>query len=698
MTKNKGFFKSFFRSHSLRLDILAAVSGLLIITVFVIVSFTYHNNSKTVLSISNDFIDQVSGKLIEKSINYLTPASNIIELTTNFVDKDVLSLKKEEQLTSYAIEILKLYPQLTMLNYGDEKGNFLMQKRLPNGSIATKIVDRNISPATVTWKYRSKSGQILKSKTSTKVKYDPRKRPWYIGAAKEKTNYWTDMYIFFSDQKPGVTAAYPVLNKTGKLAGVFSIDIQLEEISNFLKKLNIGKSGLAFIMNNKNELVAFPDVTKIVKEEAGKLRPVKVEELDIGWIAKSFHVYKEKKQDKFIFKFQGKRYIGAYTPFPKSFGKDWIIAMVVPENDFIGDIKKTNNITFIISVIFLAVAILFAMILARSIAKPIVALTKETQRIKEFKLDGKVSIASSIKEIQLMSEGLSSMKSGLKAFQKYVPAALVRQLIKTGDDARIGGQKKELTIFFSDIANFTTISEKTEPQELMKHLSEYLNELTKIIRHNSGTVDKYIGDAIMAFWGAPMPDDNHILHACKAALLCHKKVQELNKQWEADGKPALYTRFGLHTGDTIVGNLGSSERMNYSVIGDSVNLASRLEGVNKMYGTSIIVSEAIYEKTKEQFHFRPLDIVAVKGKTKGIRIFELLAAKDDEISEAMKELINHFPVGFEAYLKQDWDLAIKIFGQFTNDKVARMYVGRCEEFKVNPPDEGWGGVTHLVTK
>ncbi len=217
------------------------------------------------------------------------------------------------------------------------------------------------------------------------------------------------------------------------------------------------------------------------------------------------------------------------------------------------------------------------------------------------------------------------MKGGLASFGRYVPTELVRQLIATGREAKLGGEKTRLAIMFTDIIGFTTLSETLTAEELMLQLSAYLDRMTRIIEQEQGTVDKYIGDGIMAFWGAPLEVENPALLACRAALGCSKAEADLNRQWQVEDKPAMPTCFGIHFGETIVGNVGSSRRMNYSIFGDNVNLASRLEGINRIYGTKIIVSQSVYEAVDKQMICRPLDIVAVKGKKKSIAIHELLA-------------------------------------------------------------------------
>jgi adenylate cyclase len=296
-----------------------------------------------------------------------------------------------------------------------------------------------------------------------------------------------------------------------------------------------------------------------------------------------------------------------------------------------------------------------------------------------------------------MSSALFKATQGLQAFGKYVPADLVRQLIQRDKEVRLGGEKAELTIFFSDIRAFTSISEEMQPEQLMLHLSEYFNYLSQIIMSERGTIDKFIGDAIMAFWGAPIKLPNGPELACRAALRCQNRLHALNREWKAKGIPIFHTRMGIHTGETIVGNLGSSERMNYTIIGDSVNLTSRLEGANKLYGTHVIISEATYRSVAEKFLARPLDIITVRGRKEPVKIYDLVADRRDPLSAKATGFCKYFSIAFNHYQNKEWNRALKVLLQmkrhFPNDTSLALFVKRCLDFRAKPASsmERWDG-------
>ncbi|MCS7084445.1 MAG: adenylate/guanylate cyclase domain-containing protein, partial [Aquificaceae bacterium] len=209
-------------------------------------------------------------------------------------------------------------------------------------------------------------------------------------------------------------------------------------------------------------------------------------------------------------------------------------------------------------------------------------------------------------------------------FSKFVAKDVVNELLANPDALKLGGEKKEVTVFFSDVRGFTTISETLSPENLVQLLNEYLSIMTDLIISYRGTIDKYMGDAIMAFWGAPIPNEEHAYYACIASLAQLEELKKLQQRWVEQGYPVIDIGIGLNSGYAVVGNMGSSHRMDYTVMGDTINLGSRLEGTNKQYGTRIIISEFTYAKVKDRVYVRELDIIRVKGKNEPVKIYELL--------------------------------------------------------------------------
>ena len=286
------------------------------------------------------------------------------------------------------------------------------------------------------------------------------------------------------------------------------------------------------------------------------------------------------------------------------------------------------------------------------------------------------------------------------AFQYYLTASVITEMLKDPSKLKLGGDKKNLSVLFSDIRGFTTVSEKLTPEELVHLLNEYLTAMTDIVFKYDGLLDKYMGDAIMAVFGAPLDQPDHPKRACMTAIRMMEELKKLQKKWRDEERPVLDIGIGVNSGDMVVGNMGSEMRFDYTVMGDSVNLGSRLEGINKEYGTNIVISEFTYEKVKDTLLCRELDSVRVKGKALPVRIYELLGERKD--SEKLSGFVSAFDEGLAKYTQYQWDEAISCFKKAieirSGDPPSELYIKRCNEFKENPPEDGWDGVYTMTKK
>ena len=419
----------------------------------------------------------------------------------------------------------------------------------------------------------------------------------------------------------------------------------------------------------------------------------------------------ERKDKVLILPYEGIDYIVVNEPFPSTFPHNWRAVSLSVASDFtkISDII-TDSSSILFSIVILLTVIFWLYFQINKYSHPIVNLAIEANKIHLFDLEDSVNVKSSTKEIANLATEIQNMKVNVKNFARFIPKGLVQKFVSTGEDVEIGGKEINVTILFTDIANFTTISESYEPAKLVIQLSEYLEELTSVILKNKGTIDKYIGYAIMSFWGAPDIDHDQTENACTSALLCVDKLIGLNKYWSNTGQCEFLTRFGIHEGKAIVGNIGSSERMNYTAIGDNVNLAARLEGSNKYYGTSILISETIHKKLSEKFIRRPADIVAFKGKVEGIRIYHLIGLDDHgylkPISQKHRQYLAEYNRAYELYQVMEWERANHLFETLRNitieqkieDKLVEIYCKRTQDFMKNPPPQDWNGIIHLTEK
>jgi adenylate cyclase len=320
--------------------------------------------------------------------------------------------------------------------------------------------------------------------------------------------------------------------------------------------------------------------------------------------------------------------------------------------------------------------------------------------MRRFSFEPSPGAASPFREIHAALGSVERAKTALRAMVKYVPIDLVRRLYESGRDPVLGAEVSEISIMFSDIADFTTHAEALTPQALAEALGRYLEVATRAVEATGGTVDKYIGDALMVLWNAPSAVPDHPAAACRAALACAAATRALveSAPWRAAGLGPWRTRFGLHVDRVLVGNFGAPERLSYTAMGDGVNLASRLEGLNKIYGTTILVSDDLRERAGARFAFRKLDRVAVKGKTRAIAIHELLGLAGDPALAKARAGIDRYEKALEAAIERRFGEAIEILGGGADDAPSAVLAARCRAWLAAPPPPDWDGTWTATSK
>jgi adenylate cyclase len=371
--------------------------------------------------------------------------------------------------------------------------------------------------------------------------------------------------------------------------------------------------------------------------------------------------------------------------------------VIVPEAEFLSEIDQVIARVGLGLVAFVLVAGgIGALAVRQLVAKPVSSLAEDLGHIERFELESVRRRPSRLHEIDRLSDAIVRMSAGLADFGKFIPADLVRSLLVDGMRAEPGGTRRTITILFSDLAGFTALSERLG-DAVVPLVSAALDLTARAVSEHHGTVDKFIGDSVMAFWGAPKDDPDHVLNACRAVLAASAAFQAFRAS-SADAA-GLDMRFGLNSGSAIVGNVGSASRLNYTALGDSVNLASRLEGVNKIYGTSILIGESVRTAAGDAIVVREVDTVAVYGRAQGVRIFELLGLAGDGPAPAWVEA---YEAALAAYREGDFAAAIghleALARHKPGDGPGERLASRCRELLAAPLPTDWAPVTILGMK
>jgi class 3 adenylate cyclase len=345
--------------------------------------------------------------------------------------------------------------------------------------------------------------------------------------------------------------------------------------------------------------------------------------------------------------------------------------------------------------------------LARGITRPVAALGRAARRVGAGELDTRVEIKTG-DELEELGGAFNEMVAGLRerdlikrSFERYVSKSVAEEVLRHPDLAKLGGSRREITAMFIDLGGFTGLSERLEPEAVVAHLNEYFEAACGAILAQDGAVSEFQGDGIVAFWGAPLARPDDAARACLAALGCEEALGHLRARWEARGLPRLRFRIGLHTGPMVVGEVGSAERGKYAVVGDSMNLASRIEGANKLFGSRILISEATRQRAGDAVECRELDAIRVVGRQQPVRVYELLARKG-QLDPARARAREAFEAGLAAYRTRDWDAAQRGFAAAIahdpGDAPARAFLERAAALRAQPPPPGWEGVFELRAK
>jgi len=513
--------------------------------------------------------------------------------------------------------------------------------------------------------------------------YDPRQRPWYKDASRNDGISLTGPYVFFAPRKHGYTVGLALKQgSTGVVAG----DILLDATEELLNREKLTPSGVAFLFDDDNHILAHPRMSQLLQRaavEEGDGALPRLHETDMSGVLTAINAWRASGvAEQFFSDPAGRLHAAAFRDIPIAGETKLRMAVVAPVEEFFANILSERGRLIVATLGFVGAMVPIVFFIGSWLAKSLRALADETDRIQRFEPSVAPPVRSMIREIDDLGRSVSTMRTVAETFSRFVPRRLVEQLIETGAPLQLGGTRREVTLFFSDIVNFTEITEKADPASVMQYTSRYFAAVSEEIMRHHGTVDKFIGDAIMAIWNAPADDPDHAVNACAGALAFQRANDRLNAEFKREGWPAYKTRCGLHTGQAVVGNIGSVDRMNYTALGATVNLAARLEGLNKNYGTSILVSAALRERAASRFVFRSVDRISPKGFAEAFDIYELRCEQDDQHA-ADFEICRQWEIVYEAL--RDGPVAVgerelaAFLAKYPDDDVARFYARRRDE-------------------
>jgi adenylate cyclase len=645
--------------------------------------------------VATSLLEKTADLTEAKVESFLQPAENLCSVLALMAESRLIDDAQPASIVRMAAPLLANLEAVSSLNLGGSDGWGLLILADGDGW-RTREVQAETNPGEVEWTRWSATGQKLTNWTAT-LSYDPRLRPWYQAALKYQpvagTNtepalpevVWTGPYAFQTTQAPGMTASVAVSARRAERA-VVACDVLLQSLDQFARTHPPTPNGYTIIVNDNAEVLGAPRRKATGDTPPPRRRTQKVTEApqpELAAVADAW-VAADRPAD-FIRKIRvdGEHYWFSARPIQVSGARFWAL-MIVPQGDLIGELTRERQILIGVLAGALLLALVLALILAGTYSAPLRELVHRSERIErlDLTLPRRSHPTSKLREVNRLFQAQARMRSALESFSRYVPVEVIRELLDRGEAAQIGAQPAELTVMFSDIRGFTTISETMSPDALAGLLSEYFDALQHLIETGRGTTDKFIGDAILAFWGAPKPDPHHARHAVESVLACVRELAALNRSWDAAGKPRLETCFGLATGPVVVGNVGAHSRMNYTVLGNTVNVASRLEHLCRELGCEILATETVKDAAGENIVWRRVGPVAVRGKRERLEVFEPLGTREDVDDQAV-EFGRAYETALQHFLKGDFTLTLAGLTPWRGPihPAAEALAARCELYQ-----------------
>jgi adenylate cyclase len=482
--------------------------------------------------------------------------------------------------------------------------------------------------------FRDEQGGKIDQRDVWDYGYDARQRPWYRDTMAAGRLRVSPPYVAYSIAAPVITLSVP-LQRIVK--GVIAADLKLDTFNGFVQAHRPGPHGSVIIFDGAGALIAHPDLPRFVATaltDPRRPRLPDVHEIGEGPAAAILQQWRGAAADEgSVRDAEGHDYLFRLRRFAVTDEASVHVLLLAAEKDFARAIRKLQVIATLIALAAGAAFIPLVWLFGTKMSAALAAITEQARKLQNLTAPDRPPAGSRVREVNDLGVTLYVAHRAVWSFAHFVPKEIVKGVISNSISTELGGTRQEITVLFTDVRGFTTIAEAADPDTLMRQTSRYFTALTDAFLAEGGTVDKFIGDAVMVFWNAPHPQPDHAARACRAALAGKRASEALNAEFAAEGLPLFFTRFGIHSGEAVIGNLGSSERMNYTALGNTVNLASRLEGLNKDYGTSILVSEAVRARVCEEFHLRELGAVVAKGMGKATHVYEL---RDEPVAATEK--------------------------------------------------------------
>jgi adenylate cyclase len=619
--------------------VLAFVTALTACLIFIQIA-TFHAAARAAASAAMDAASANTLSRLEAEVSELSTLVRVLSTNPFLADSDDRS-EVDGAIGLFKAALHEL-PLTDSLYVGYDNGCWLQVRRLdvldpterqklgaPRGAVYNINLVRPTSGGALPMRriFEDEQGNKIEQLDLWDYGYDARARRWYRDTMQADRALVSSPYASFSIGTPMITLSAPL---RGHVHGVIATDLKLDKFSDLVYAQRPGEHGTAIIFDLFGVLIAHPEFARLV--DYARTHPAhpqlpEIREIRSGLVGAVMQRWDGRdRYEGSIRDEDGQEYLFRLQKFSQGGEYSGYSLLLAGEDDFAQNVRSWQIRGIIIALIaggcFIPAVWLFGSRMSTSLKQ----ITAQASRIRTLAAPDDAPITSRVAEIDELGRTMAVAQRSVWSFARFVPKDIVKGIIDGSISTELGGVRREVTILFTDVTNFTGIAEAAEPDSLMHQTSRHFAALTAAFLAEGGTVDKFIGDSVMVFWNAPHMQFDHVERACRAALSAKAASDALNTQFEAEGLPPFAVRLGIHFGDAVVGNVGSAERMNYTALGNSVNLAARLEGLNKEYGTTILVSEAVRKRVENCFRFEAIASVIAKGMTTETRVYELVEA------------------------------------------------------------------------
>ena len=616
------------------------------ILIFILL-YNYHVNSVAIRSTLNDDVARTNQASIENAQDFVQPVAGTLRLLAAAASADP-AFFRTEQSRDFLYQALTSAPQIDAAYVSFEDGYHRVVTRID----ADRRRSDPLIPAAANWhssyiddfstgEKRARHRTFFDTWPHVVGHYyvattmDLRALEGYQAVKESLSLVVTEPSINPDTGYPVIFLRFPIV-RNGDFIGCATANITLDILSHYLASHRTSAHSTTIIANPTNgDIIAHSEMQKGVRTEDGRIEVARLDNVADDDARFAYRQQNKTNENNFSFRspVTGEEVTASFTRFPNSFGQPWEVINLTPTNDFVGVLAASNRQMLLIMLALIAIELFLIYLVSVRLARPIETVAQELKSVEGMHFKAPSARKSRIREIAQLQSTVALLRNSLQSFSSFVPLDVVRQLIESKIPLALGVELRFLTVFFSDLENFSTHAEQLGPTELLAQMSTYFEEVTRAITEEHGTVDKFIGDGIMAFWGAPAHRSDHVLRACTGALRAARRMERVNQTWIAEGRPSIRMRIGLNCANVLVGNVGSSERLSYTVMGDGVNVAARLEGMNKIFGTTICISDSVFEAVEKDIVARPLRRVQVKGRKHEFMIYELLGVRNSDDPE-----------------------------------------------------------------